>query len=151
MYSIEEKKQLHTNFWGGFNLYCSRMSFLRGRKKKWMLHQTKVNNVHLKFDPGRDGVQVILEILHRSEDQRLAVYEQIESCKSIMEEGFTQGLIWDFAFVRDNGQEVCRIYTFKEGLDIYRQSQWEEMYQFMAENMYRLEQNFLEIRDLIIR
>lgn len=151
MYSIEEKKQLVTNFWNGFNLYCSRMNYLRGRRKKWMLHQTKVNHVHLKFDPGRNGVQVILEILHRSEEQRLEVYEQIESCKGILEEGFENGLIWDFAFVRENGQEVCRIYTEKTGVDLHKMADWEEMYEFMAENMYQLELNFLEIRELIKR
>lgn len=149
MYSKEEKKQLVTNFWNGFNLYCSRMPFLKGRRRLWLLHKTTVPNVQLKFDPGRDRVQVILELLHRSESERLKKYELLEQCKSILEQGFSDGLIWDFAFVRENGQEVCRIYTEKQGLDMHKQSQWEEIYAFMASNMYTLERNFIEVRELI--
>lgn len=122
---------------------------MKGRRKMWILHKTKVPHVQLKFDTGRDGVQVILELLHRSETERLEMYELIERCKGILEEGFENGLIWDFAYVRDNGQEVCRIYCEQKGLDLHRQADWEEMYTFMAENMYRLETNFLEIRELI--
>jgi len=114
-----------------------------------MLHKTKVPHVQLKFEPGRDGVQVILELLHRSENERLELYELIERCKVILEEGFDDGLIWDFAYVRDNGQEVCRIYTEQKGLDLHRQADCEELYTFMAKSMYQLEKNFLEIRELI--
>lgn len=149
MYSKEETKQLAVNFWAGFSLYCNKLPYLNGKRKKWMLHQTGVNHVHFKFDPGRDGVQVILEILHRSEEQRLEVFEKLEQCKNIIEEGFENGLIWDFAFVRDNGQEVCRIYTELNGVDFHQIKYWETMFKFMAENMFRLENNFSEVRELI--
>lgn len=149
MYSKEEKKQLIINFWAGFSLYCTRMLYLRGRKKTWMLHRTKVSNVHLKFDPNRNGVRVVLEIQHKSEEKRLEMFERIEQYKSILEDGFESGLIWDFAYLKEEGNEVCLIYTELCGVDLYRQSQWETMYGFMAENMYLLENNFLEIRDLI--
>jgi hypothetical protein len=149
VFSIEEKKALVTNFWSGFNLYCSRQRFLRGKKKNWLLHRTKVNNVHLKFDPGRTSVQVILEIQHKSESKRLEIYERIERYKNLLELGFDDELIWDFAFQRETGKEVCRIYTELKNVDINKQSQWEEMYEFMAQKMYVLESNFLEIRDLI--
>ena len=151
MYSIEEKKQLVTNFWNGFNMYCSHQPFLKGRRRIWMLHKTKVPHVQLKFDPGRDGIQIILELLHRNENERLEVYELLERCKTILEDGFSNGLIWDFAYMRENGQEVCRIYTEKKGLDIHRQRDWEEMYEFMAANMLQMEKNFLEVRELITK
>ena len=125
------------------------MSFLCGKRKKWLLHRTKVNNAHLKFEPGRSGVKVILELLHRSESKRLEMYEKIEQYKVILEQGFPEGLIWDYAYERESGQQVCRIYAELSGVDLHRQSQWEEMYTFMAEKMYQLENNFLEIRDLI--
>jgi len=149
VYTKEDKKQLSINFWNGFSLFCSRQGFLRGKRKMWLLHKTKVNNVHFKFDPGRESAQVILEILHHNEEKRLEMFERIEKYKSLLEDGLTQPLIWDFAFKRETGQEVCRIYTQLLGVDIHKQSQWEEMFTFMAENMFILENNFLEIRDLI--
>jgi len=149
VYSKEEKKQLTENFWAGFTLYCSRMPFLRGRRRTWVLHQTKVPNVHLKFEPDRNGVKVVLEIQHRNEEKRLEMFEKLEQYKVILEEGFENGLVWDFAFERETGQQVCRIFTMLSGVDINRQVQWEEMYTFMAQNMYKLETNFLELRELI--
>ena len=149
MYSKEEKKQLTEKFWAGFTLYCSRLPFLEGKEKKWMLRNTKVRDVHFKFDPGRDGVKVMLEILHNNEDERLEQYERIEKYKVILEEGFEEGLIWDFAHTREEGKDVCRIYVEKTGLDWHRLGDWEEIYAFMAENMSKLEENYIEIWDLI--
>jgi hypothetical protein len=149
VYSKEEKKQLIVNFWIGFSEYCNNQGYLCDKHKKWLLHKTNVNNVHLKFNPGHKGVDVILEIQHKSEIKRLEMYERIKQYEVILEEGFPYGLIWDFAFVRDAGQEVCRIYTELKEVDINNQSQWDDMYQFMADNMYRMENNFIEIRELI--
>lgn len=149
VYSKEEIKILTENFWAGFTMFCSHLDYLSGRDKKWILHRTKVKNVHLKFEPGRDAIRVILEIMHRDETKRLEQFEKIERYKIVLEEGFENGLIWDFAYRRENGQEVCRMYAEKKGLDWHRQSQWEEIYKFMAENMFRLENNFLDIRELI--
>lgn len=149
MYSKEEKKQLIINFWLGFNLYCSRMQYLSEKRKKWLLHRTGVNNVQLKFEPGSDRVCVILEILHKNETVRLEMYEKIEQYKAILEDGFETPVIWDFAYVRELGQEVCRIYTELKNVNLYRQSDWEQMYHFMAENMFVMECNFIEIRDLL--
>ncbi len=69
--------------------------------------------------------------------------------KGILEEGFENGLIWDYTSRLENGEEVCRIYTEKTGLDMHKISEWKEIYDFMAGNMYLLEKNFLEMRELI--
>ena len=125
------------------------MPFLTGRRKKWLLHRTSVSHVHLLFDLSREDVKVVLELNHNDESKRLEMFEKIEKYKGIMDQGFEQGLIWDFAYQRDSGQEVCRIYVKLEGVDFHKQSQWEVMYEFMARQMFQLETNFLEIRDLI--
>lgn len=125
------------------------MPFLKGKRKKWLLHRTGVNHVHMKFDVGRSGVKVVLELLHRSEDERLAMFEKLTQFKALLEEGFEGGLVWDYAYTRESGQEVARIYTELEGVDVHRQGDWEEMYEFMARKMHQLETNLLEIRDLI--
>ena len=149
MYSAEEKKQLNINFWSAFDLYCSRMQYLKGKQRKWMLHKTGVSNVHFKFEPGRGDVKVVLEIQHKNETARLEMYEKIEKYKALLIEGIESEVIWDFAYVRESGQEVCRIYTALNGVDFYNISDWEKMFHFMAESMFYLENNFTDIRDLI--
>lgn len=147
MYSKEEIKQLKKEFWEGFGTYCSLIPALKRRKSKFMLYNTKMKGVEMKFDATRDGAYVILEINLHQDAQRLEKYEQFEKYKVIMEKQFPQGLIWDFAYVRECGTEVCRIYTHKSGIDLHRRIQWIAFYQFMSTEMIKLERAFKMVKD----
>ena len=114
------------------------------------MHRTKIKGVALRFDIGRKDAKVILELNNRSEKLRLKAFEILERYKAVVEEGFENGLTWEFYFERpDSGQEVCRIYTTLENIDIHRQIQWPDIYNFFIDNMMRLEENFLLVRDIL--
>lgn len=149
MYTREELKQLKKEFWEGFGTYCSQIPALKRRKSKFLLYNTKMKGVEMKFDATREGAFVILEINLTDESARLQKYEQFETYKSLMEKQFPQGLIWDFAFVRESGEQVCRIYTHKPGIDLHRRIQWMEFYKFMAEEMLKLEKAFKVVKEAI--
>ena len=125
MYTKDELRELKIAFWESFAAYCEVQPYLQGRKKIWILYDTKIKGVELKFDATRNGAYVILEINHRQEDLR------------------------DICFVRETGKEVARIYTEKTGIDIHRREHWGEFFHFMAQKMYLLERNFLEIADYL--
>jgi len=149
MYSKEELKQLKKEFWEGFGTYCSHIPALKRRKSKFMLYNTKMKGVEMKFDATRDGASVILEINLHDEKARLEKYEQFEQYKTIIEKQFPQGLIWDFAYIRECGTEVCRIYTQKSGIDLHRRIQWMEFYEFMSTEMLKLEKAFKMVKEVI--
>ena len=149
MYTKEEAKQLKKEFWEGFGVYCSQIPALKKRKSKFMLYNTKMKGVELKFDATRDGAFVILEINLHDAKARFEKYEQFEQYKSVMEKQFPGGLIWDFAYVRECGTEVCRIYTQKNGIDLHRRIQWMEFYQFMSTEMLKLERAFKTVKEAI--
>ncbi|MDH6535676.1 DUF4268 domain-containing protein [Parabacteroides sp. 52] len=149
MYTKEELKNLKLEFWEGFAAYCEVQPYLRGRKKIWVLYNTKVKGVELKFAVSRKGASVVLEINHKSEDLRLEMFERLTWYKDTLEKELTEELQWDIYFVRETGQEVARIYLSKEGLDFHRREHWGDFYQFMATRMYQLEKNFMEIADYL--
>lgn len=150
MYSKEEVKKLSIDFWDLFKKRCEVHPDLKFKKKKWILHRTKIRGVALRFEIGRKNAKVMLELNHRSENLRIKAFETIERYKVILEEGFENGLIWEFYHEReDSGQEVCRIYTILENVDLHRQNQWPDIYNFFIENMIKLETNFLEISDIL--
>ena len=149
MYSKEELKELKKEFWEGFGVYCSHIPALKRRKSKFLLYNTKMKSVEMKFDATREGAFVILEINHHDEKARLEKYEQFENYKVLMEKDFPEGLIWNFAYVRETGNEVCRIYTQKTGIDLHRRIQWMEFYQFMATEMLKLEKAFKIVKEAI--
>ena len=111
MYSKDELKLLKKDFWEGFGIYCSNHPVLGKRKSKFMLYNTKMKGVELKFDANREGAFVILELNSPKEEDRLNRYEQFEKYKAVMEENFPGRLIWDFAYKLETGHEVCRIYS----------------------------------------
>src|SRR5690606_7749810 len=114
-----------------------------------ILHRTKVSGVALRFEAERTAARVILELAHRDEDKRLKAFEILQRYKSILEEGLQNGLIWEFYHQReDSNKEVCRIYKQLDNVDIHRQNQWPDIYNFFIDNMLKLEENFLLIRDV---
>lgn len=150
MYSKEEKKKLMVDFWELFTQRCTVHPDLQFKKKRFILHRTKIKGVALRFDIGRKNAMVVLELHNHSERLRLKAFEILERYKIVIEEGFENGLKWEFYYQRsDSGQEVCRIYTKLENVDLHRQNQWPEIYNFFIENMIKLEENFLLVRDIL--
>lgn len=150
MYSKEEAKKLRIDFWQMFGKRCEVHPELQYRKRKWLLHRTKIKDVALRFDINREDAKVILELSSRSERLRFKAYEFLEQYKVVLEKGFSDGLIWEFYHEReDSGKEICRIYTQLTDVDLHRQNQWPDIYNFYIENMLKLETNFIELRDLL--
>ncbi len=149
MYTQEEAKQIRQQFWDTFAKRCEIVPELRNRKKKWILYDTKISDVNLKFEVDRHEALVMIEINSSAESRRLQIYETLEKYKLLLEDGFKDGLIWNFCITRESGQEVCRIYEKMPHVDIHRRSQWPDIFNFLIENMLKLEANFLEILDAV--
>jgi hypothetical protein len=150
MYSREEKKELVRYFWTSFDEFCNNIPRLSANRKKWIMHKTKISNVALKFETGRENAKVILEVSHNNEHRRLFVYKILEKYRVVLEQDFTNKLTWDCFHEHDNGKKVCRIYTRLNGVDFHRQNQWPQIFDFFAKNMQLLQNNFLEIRDIVL-
>jgi hypothetical protein len=150
MYSKNELKKLRLDFWETFGKRCEIHPVLKFKKRKWVLHRTKIKGVALRFDISRQDAKVILELGNRNENLRLKAYEFLERYKVVIEEGFENGLIWEFFHEREDSQaEVCQIYAQLNGVDLHRQNQWPEIYNFYIDNMLKLEENFMSLRDLL--
>lgn len=149
MYSKEELKRLKLEFWESFAAYCEVQPYLRRRRKIWTLYNTKVKGVEMKSDANRKGAYVILEVNHRNEADRLEMFEKLTWYKEQIEQDLPEELIWDICFIRENGEQVARIYAAKEGLDLHRRTDWGEMFSFMATKMYLLERNFMAIAEYL--
>ncbi len=150
MYSKEEIKELNLKFWQNFKNYSETQAILDFKKKRWTLNQTQISGVALRFDIDRKNAKVILELQNKNEDRRLQIFEILERYKVVMEEGFENGLIWEFYHKReDNGQEVCRIYTELNHVDWHRQNQWTAIFDFFIKNMLQMEENFLMVKEMV--
>jgi len=149
MYSRDEEKLLRKEFWIVFAHRCEIVPDLRFKKKKWVLYDTGLAGIDLKFDITRREALVMIEINNKQEDRRLEIFETMQKYRKFFEEGFAKPLEWDICFVRESGQEVCRIYTALPNVDFHRQNQWPDIFNFMIDNMLLLEKNLMEIKDVL--
>ena len=148
MFSKEEAKQLRLEFWQKLNNKTRRLPGQKGRKRIWIFDKTGIKGLDLRFDVSREKIIVALEINTKKEDDRLALYEKLEAAKGLFEEQFGEPLIWDFAYTKSNGREVCRVYVERPG-DMYVRESWTEIFTFMIDRMIRMEKAFLEVKDYL--
>lgn len=146
MYSKDEVRDLKKRFWDGLSAYAESYDELKNRRHKFMLHNTRLKGVTMKFDATRDGAYVILEIDHRSEEQQEKLYNHFLENRELLESAFDEPLIWDTHYVKECGKSVIRIYCMQSGLDVHRQHQWNEFYEFLVANMIRLEKGFVQVK-----
>lgn len=148
MYSKDEVKQLRTDFWTMFGARCKPI-LEENFRNHWLLYDTKITGLELKFSASRTQAKVMIEINHKNEDTRLRFFEKLQEYRPIIEQDFETGLQWDLVHVRTAGNEVCRIFTKIDNVDMHRKEDWPRMFEFMALNMLQLETNFFEIWDIL--
>jgi len=149
MFSKEEAKKLREEFWDQFKELSARR---RARKKlpgNWMLTQTGIKALNLRFHVDREVAQVGIDLETRNMDKRIELYEKLESLKKLLEEAMEAPMNWELEYIRENGKSVSRIYLQKENVDIYHKETWSVAHQFMYENMMKLELFYQEYSDYI--
>ena len=147
MYSKEELYQLKKEFWEGFDCYCKHIN--KGRKK-WILYDTKVKGLSMKFDAKRDSACVMMELSQKDTAAREKMYDKLLSMKTYIEDAFGEPLHWEKQFTGDGNRCVSRIYIQKDGIDFHRQIQWMDFFKFFYEKMSVMESVFENIRDFIM-
>jgi hypothetical protein len=149
MFSKEEAKKLREEFWDVFK----QMSAARRSRKKlpanWILTQTGIKALNLKFHVDRRVAQVGIDLETRNMDKRIELYEKLEAVKKLLDKAMGAPLEWELDYIRENGKSVSRIYLEAEDVDIYNRDTWAKAHQFMYENMLKLEFFYKEYRDYL--
>ncbi|MEZ5071996.1 MAG: DUF4268 domain-containing protein [Bacteroidales bacterium] len=149
MFSKEEAKAVREEFWTTFKRRSARIRRKQGLPAAWVLTNTGINALNLRFHVDREVAQVGIDLETRNMDKRLELYEKLESLKKLMEEAMGGPMIWELEYIRENGKSVSRIYVQTDGVDIYRNETWDRAHGFMVEQMLRLEAFFLEYKDYL--
>ena len=149
MFSKEEAKKLREEFWDQFKELSARRRARKRLPGNWMLTQTGIKALNLRFHVDREVAQVGIDLETRNMDKRIELYEKLESLKKLLEEAMEAPMNWDLEYIRENGKSVSRIYLQKENIDIYDKETWSRAHQFMYENMMKLELFYREYSDYL--
>ena len=149
MFSKDEAKTLREEFWDSFKALSGRRRASKKLPGNWMLSQTGIKALNLRFHVDREVAQVGIDLETRNMDKKIELYEKLESLKKLLEGAMESPLIWELEYIRENGKAVSRIYLQMEGVDIYKRDTWAEAHKFMYANMMKLETFFLEYQDFL--
>lgn len=140
MYSKEEAKNRRQQFWTMFGKRYNR---------KWLLYDTKIKDVHLKFSFEDSRAVVSIDITHDDAFYRDYYFNQLLSLKNIMLEEVSSDLIFDDNYSLKSGKIISRVYVLLEGVKIHKQTDWPQVYEFFYTYMAALEAFFINYKDFI--
>ncbi|MGB5646756.1 DUF4268 domain-containing protein [Muriicola sp.] len=139
MFSQKESKQLREQFW---------ISFGKSFPRKWILYNTKVKGLSLKFHFDMKGAMVSLDVEGLTEDRRAALWDNLLSLKTIIGESLPNAQ-FEEVFILENQKVISRIYVQKEKVSIHDKNTWEDTMIFFKGKMSLLEEFFLEYQDVL--
>ncbi|MFB0903010.1 MAG: DUF4268 domain-containing protein [Nonlabens sp.] len=140
MYSKEEAKNRRQLFWTMFG---------KRYHRKWLLYDTKLKDVVLKFSFEDRRAMVSIDVNHEDEVFRAYYYEKLLSLKNIMIEQVSTELIFDENYLLESGKMISRVFVMHEGVKIQKQTDWPIVYEFYNNYMDKMEAFFLEYKDFI--
>lgn len=140
MFNKEESKQLRQQFWTTFGQQYPR---------KWLLYNTKIKELVLKFTFNTQFAQVSIDVESKEDLYREYYYDKLWSLEAILKTEYLPQAILDPAYEITPGRVVSRVYVQLDGVSIHKESTWPVVFEFFYENMTQLELFFLEFAHFI--
>ncbi len=149
MFSKEEKKAFQQSFWNGFQKYAAPKRRKEGLPRQWILQNTGIKSIDLKFDFTEDKASVGIDIVSKNKEARQQHWDTMLGLKTLLHEAMGQPMIWDKHYILDSGKEISRIAVYNKEVGIYRPDTHESVYVFFYENMMKLEIWFREYKEIM--
>jgi len=140
MFSKEDSKKIRQEFWTTFGSVYPR---------KWLLYNTKIKDVSLKFTFTTKLAQVSIDIEPHDEIIRAYYYDKLLSLKNILITEYLHNIVFNESYELENGKVIPRLYVELQNVSIHNKKTWEDTMQFLHENMSKLEEFFVEYKDFI--
>ena len=140
MFSKEESRILRQEFW---------TSFGKSFPRKWILYDTKLKGLSLKFHFDTKRALVALD-LEDDLENRITYWEKLQSLKSILKEDFLPDAIYEEEYFLENKKEISRIYVpLEQEVSIHNKNTWRDVMVFFNEKMSLFEGFFETYKDII--
>ena len=140
MFSKEEAKKFRQEFWTTFGQEYPR---------KWLLYNTKIKELTLKFTVTSKFAQVGIEIESNDEFYKEYYYDKLWSLENILKTEFIPEIILDANYITESGKQVGCAYIRMNNVSIYNRNDWSAIFDFLYDNMEQLELFFYEYVDFI--
>ena len=149
MLTRDESKHLREEFWERFRNYSAVRRKQKGKSGLWIMNHTKIPQLKLKFEFGKEKAIVGIDIETRNVDKRIELFGKLEQFKTILETTMGSEMKWELEYLLENGKSISRIYTEKSDVNIYNKEDWPEVFPFLYKNMMKLEKFYEEYWEVL--
>jgi len=139
MFSKAESKKLRQQFWTSFGIVF---------RRKWVLYDTGIKELQLKFTFNRKFAQVSIDVLDEDPLIRAYYFEKLLSLKNILVSEYLPEAIYDEEYELPEGKVISRVYVQLDHVSIHNRNQWPEAMKFLNDAMNRMEAFFMEYKEL---
>lgn len=146
MYSKQEAATLKQSFWTSFGQYMSLHLSAEGEKVNWINYKTGEKNIYFRMNADSKTASIAVEIAHPSSGIQHLYFEQFEQLKSVLHETLDEEWIWQKDFVDEVGRQICRIYTFTDGVNIFKKEDWPEIISFLKPRIIALDEFWMSAK-----
>lgn len=140
MFSKEDSKKIREEFWTNIG---------KSYAHKWVLYNTGIKEVQLKFTFNNDFAQVSLDIYSPDELIQEYYFEKVYALRSILKDEYLPEIKIERNYLLPEGKEVSRFYVQLDSVNIHNKKHWQEVGEFLNKHMQPLENFFLEYKDYI--
>jgi len=149
MYSKEEAKNIRLEFWNRFKGYSEIRRRQKGKKARWIMNNTGIKPLKLKFEFDENKASVGIDIETNSFDRRIDLFDRLEKLKPRLEESVGEPMKWELDYIMPTGKSISRVSLEKEDVTIYNKDCWPEVFSFLFKKMMKIEAFYEEYRDYI--
>ncbi len=146
MFSKEQKAELTERFWAGLKKESKNTL---GKRHSWVLQNTGIKGIQLKFEVSRDAALVVLQCYASSAEKREWTYDILQQYHRVIADVAEEKPIWDKEGELLELKGMPSVYYKLDNVDYLQEKYWQEIYQFFIDYMFRLEKAFLEIKDVL--
>ena len=140
MFSKSASKRLRQDFW---------IAFGKSYPRKWILYDTKIKGLALKFHFDLKNAMVSIDVEHHDLETRIILWDKLLSLQSILKDDFIPEAQFIGSFILVNRKEISRVYVEKEGVSIHNKNTWQETMEFFNETMLHFEDFFSDYKDVL--
>lgn len=150
MYSRDEKVKMKQAFWTAFGQYMKGVPVFteEGKPKNWLNYKTGVRGIQFKTDATEKKGYIAIELIHRDNDERQLVYEQLLAVKAVLDGHLQEDWHWEESYSDTHGKTFSRVYMELPSINIFRQEDWPTMISFFKPRILALDAFWEDVKPM---
>lgn len=139
MFSKAELRAWNERFYTAFGVFMRKHQPQADWGLKWLNYHTGVKDIYFRVEADKKAGRVSIDLQQPDPGMRELFFEQFLEFRKILESYMETELIWDEAYTLPNGRIISRIYVEKKGLNIFKEDDWRDFFEFFETYLLRLD------------